>query len=265
MFIRKLFKIGDKVKWLFLELLIVFIGVYLAFLLQSYAEGKKMYKEKEKVLVGLKLELEVFRTSFNSFADFQKVKVDEWDSLFALEKVASYYNWRYIEPQYNFMIIEYALDQKGTDIVNFDLYDKISMLYGEIKKLEHVERLMTNLGMRYNLISGSLDENSQEALNMKAENRFTFFKFKGFASDRVGMLRRVASASSEILEEINEQLGPTKTREVDAMLVEKYYSGGVELDFIRELFEEYFPQYSSEDFDAFVSKIEVLKEGDVSK
>ncbi len=256
MFIRKLFKIGDKAKWLFLELLIVFIGVYLAFVFQSYAEDKKIHKEREKVLVGLKLELEEFRTSFGQFADFQQNKVEEWDSLFNINEVGNYYGWRYIEPQYNFMIIEYALDQKGTEIVSFDLYDKLSRLYGEIKKLEHVERLMTTLGMRYNLISGALDKNSPEVLNMKAENRFTFFKFTGFARDRTGMLRRVVAASEEILDEINDQLGPVKTKEIDFKLIEKYSSSGVDLDFIREIFEEYFPQYSTEEFDAFVSEME---------
>ena len=255
MFLRKLFKIGDKAKWLFLELLVVFIGVYLAFLFQSYAEGNKMDKEKEKVLVGLKLELEEFRTSFNRFADFQENKVKEWDSLFTINKVANYYGWRYIEPQYNFMIIEYALDLKGTDVVDFDLYDGLSKIYGEIKKLEHTERLMTELGMKYNLISGSIDPLSQEAKNLNAENRFHFFKFKGFARDRVGILRRAAKHSESLLEVINSDLGPENIRKVEYRLLEKYLVGGAEMEIIREVFEEFFPHYSREMFDELVEEI----------
>ena len=49
MFIRKLFNVGDKAKWLILELLIVFVGVYLAFLFQSYSEQAKIESEKRKV------------------------------------------------------------------------------------------------------------------------------------------------------------------------------------------------------------------------
>lgn len=252
MFIRKLFKIGDKAKWLVLELLIVFVGVYLAFLFQSYAEDNKIDKEKEKVLVGLKLELEEFRTSFNRFADYQEGKVEEWDSLLAINEVGTFYSWRYIEPQYNFMIIEYALDQKGTDIVDFDLYSQLSKLYGEIKKLEHSERLMTELGMHYNLISDSLDKNSQEALNLKAENRFNFFKFKGFANDRVGILRRVAKTSSEIIEIINGELGEEKTREVDIRLLKTYLKGGMEMDFLREIFSEHFARYTETEMDEMI-------------
>lgn len=255
MFIRKLFKIGDKAKWLFLELLIVFIGVYLAFLFQSYAEGNKMDKEKEKVLVGLKLELEEFRTGFNRFADFQEDKVKEWDSLFAIEKVGDYYGWRYIEPQYNFSIIEYALDLKGTDIVDFDLYDDLSKIYSEIKKLEHTERLMTELGMQYKIISGSLDPSSQMAKNLAAENRFHFFKFKGFARDRVGILRRAANYSNGLLETINSALGPKRAQEVEYRLLEKYIEAGVDIPFVKEVFEENFPHYSEEEFSRMVEEI----------
>ncbi len=256
MFIRKLFKIGDKAKWLTLELLIVFIGVYLAFLFQSYAEDNKIDKEKEKVLVGLKLELEEFRTSFERFADYQEDKVKEWDSLFEAREVAAYYGWRYIEPQYNFKIIEYALNQKGTDIVSFELYSNLSSLYSEIKKLEHAERLMTELGMEYNLIPNDLDPEKGEGAILAAENRFHFFKFKGFGRDRTGMLRRVQSASSSIIELINKELGPKRTKEVDTKFLERYVNGGIQLDFVKEVFDQYFPYYSDDDFEKMVEEIE---------
>lgn len=256
MFIRKLFKIGDKAKWLTLELLIVFIGVYLAFLFQSYAEDNKIDKEKEKVLVGLKLELEEFRTTFERFADYQGEKVKEWDSLFQAGEVAAYYDWRYIEPQYNFMIIEYALNQKGTDIVDFELYSKLSELYNEIKKLEHTERMMTDLGMEYKITPKDLDPKKGQGAILAAENRFHFYKFKNFARDRTGMLGRVWSISSNIIQLINDELGPERSREVDAKLLERYVNGGIRIDFVKEVFNQYFPQYSDEDFDKMIEEIE---------
>ncbi|OEK06879.1 hypothetical protein [Roseivirga misakiensis] len=255
MFIRKLFKIGDKAKWLTLELLIVFIGVYLAFLFQGYAEKTNIKKEKEKVLVGLKLELEEFRTGFERFADFQSGKVKEWDSLFRVGEVATYYDWRYIEPQYNFTIIEYALNQKGTDIVSFELYTMLSQIYLEIKKLEHTERLLTELGMKYNIIPNDLDKTKGQGAILAAENRFHFYKFKNFSRDRAGELRRVWQASSEVIKLINEEIGPEKARVVDTALLEKYVSLGVEIDFIKELFDQYFPQYSDEDFQQMLDEI----------
>lgn len=259
MFLRKLFKVSDKAKWLFLELLVVFIGVYLAFLFQGFSENKRISKEKEKVLVGLKLELEEFRTSFESFADFQQGKVDEWDSLFKISKVAAYYDWRYIEPQYNFKIIEYALNQEGTDIVEFELYEKLSILYGQIKRLEHTERLMTELGMKYNLIPSEFGPKSEQALLLKAENRFNFYKFKGFAGDRASILRRISKSSPDILLLINKELGPERTQEVEYNLLAKYVDAKVQLDFVREIFNKYFPHYSETRLDQMIEQIKSEK------
>lgn len=264
MFLRKLFKIGDKAKWLVLELLIVFIGVYLAFLFQGYAEDSKIDKQKEKVLVGLKIELEEFRTGFERFADFQQGKVGEWDSLFEIHQVATYYDWRYIEPQYNFKIIEYALNQEGTDIVDFGLYEKLSKLYGGIKRLEHTERLMTELGMKYNLIPSEFGPKSEQALLLNAENRFHFYKFKSFADDRANILRRISKSSPGILALINEELGPERTREVEYNLLTNYLEAQVEMDFVREIFRDYFPKYSEKEFDQMVEKIKD-EQGETSK
>ncbi|NVJ47731.1 MAG: hypothetical protein HWE07_11410, partial [Cytophagia bacterium] len=54
MFIRRLFNIGEKAKWIIVELFVVFVGVYMAFLFQQYAEDQKLRQEKDKVLMSLK-------------------------------------------------------------------------------------------------------------------------------------------------------------------------------------------------------------------
>ncbi|WP_268122968.1 hypothetical protein [Roseivirga pacifica] len=256
MFIRKLFKVGDKAKWLALELLIVFIGVYMAFLFQQYGENKKLQKEKDKVLTSLKLELEEFRTGFPRFSVFQKEKTDEWDSLFAIEEVGDYYNWRYYEPQYNIRIIEYALNQEGTDVINFEIYDELSKLHARIKQLEFAERKMTAFGENYRLIPASLPKNSTERTIMNAENRFTFYKFIEAAKSRTRSLRDVARESAGLLIMVNQELGPEKTRQADMLLLRKYVEADVEIDFVKEVFLEFFPQYTTEEFDEEVRKIQ---------
>ena len=257
MFLRKLFKVSDKLKWLFLELLVVFIGVYLAFLFQGYAEGQKINKEKLKVLSGLKLEIEEFRISFEGYANYQDKKVKEWDSIFANNEVAQYYGWRYLEPQYDFKIIEYALNQEGTDAISFDLYAKLSDLYSSIKKLEHAERLMTELGMKYNLIPQSLDSNSSEIKLLAAENRFNFYKFTAFARDRASALHRIGRDSEEIVNMINKELGPKEAERVEFNLLKKYVDAKVDRDFLEETFGTSFPKYSKERLNEMIEEIEM--------
>ena len=93
-----------------LELLVVFIGVYLAFVFQNISLSKGIAKEQEKVFVSLKKELDYFRIMLPEYADFQAKIIEEWDSLLNLKQIPTFYGWRYIEPQYNFKVIEYAVN-----------------------------------------------------------------------------------------------------------------------------------------------------------
>ena len=252
MFLRKLFKLGDKAKWIILELFVVFVGVYMAFLFQQYSENQKLSQEKDKVLMSLKAELDDFRTSFPRFANYQANKSQEWDSLFAAQEVGDFYQWRYLEPQYNYKILEYALNQEGTDIVSFELYDELSKLHSFIKRLEHAERMMTEHGMRYRNIAQSWSKESMEYQTRNADNRFNFFKFRIAANDRTGNLREVAKRSEQIVQIVNEELGEKKTREAEIKMLNSYLDANLGEDFVREVFMEYFPEYSKEELDRLI-------------
>ncbi len=77
--LEKSFRIFSKqgVKFLMLEFLIVFLGVYLAFLFQSYSEQKRIDAEKQKIMIGLKEDLEYFRIYFPDFAGTSQVEDGE--------------------------------------------------------------------------------------------------------------------------------------------------------------------------------------------
>lgn len=252
MFLRKLFKLGDKAKWIILELFVVFVGVYMAFLFQQYSENQKQSQEKDKVLMSLKAELDDFRTSFPRFANFQASKNKEWDSLFAAQEVGDFYDWRYLEPQYNYKILEYALNQEGTDIVTFELYDELSKLHSFIKRLEHAERLMTEHGMRYKNIAQSWPKESMEYQTRNADNRFNFYKFRIAANDRTRNLREVANRSEQIVQLVNEELGEKKTRATEIKMLNTYLDANLGEDFVKEIFLEYFPEYSEADLDQLI-------------
>ncbi len=255
MFFRRLFKIDNKTKWIFIELFAIFFGVYLAFLLQNYSENIKISKEREKVLVSLKLELESFRTGFPGFAEYQLGKTKEWDSLLSENQALEYYSWRYLEPQYNFRVIEYALNQKGTDIINFSLYEELSHLFGRIKQLEHAERLMTEFAGRHKLILSSFKKDDPIYLERSADNRFNFFKFISFAKDRAGAMAAIADESAITLERINTELGAEKVREVEIGMLKKYYKSGTSVERLWGLCLKFFPKYSRAEFDQMIEEV----------
>ena len=234
----------------------IFVGVYLAFLFQNYSEQKKIDREKDKVLMSLKLELEIFRTSFPEFSAFQKAQNEKWDSLFNARETADFYTWRYLEPQYNFQVIEYALNQKGTDIVSFELYEELSALYSNIKRLEHAERLMTEHGQKYRNISNAWNEDSWVYKERQADNRFNFYKFRIAGYDRAFVLERIAKDSERILQEINRELGSENTRAAEINLMHKYLEQGTDPERIKKVFSNYFTQYSTEEYERLVKEWE---------
>lgn len=132
--LEKAFKIFTKqgVKFLLLELVVVFLGVYLAFLFQSYSEQRKIDAETQKVLIGLKEDLEYFRIYFPDYAGSSQV--EEWRELLINEKYSNFSTWRFIQPQYDYIAIEYALDSDA-DVINYELNSSIAEIYQELKKL----------------------------------------------------------------------------------------------------------------------------------
>lgn len=234
-------KVGDKLRWLALELLVVFIGVYLAFLFSSYTEQQKVRQERQKVLRSLKREIEEFRISFPLFADYQLERLKEWDEMYEKGEVYPYYSWRYLEPQYNIQVIEYAIELQGTEVIDFELYESILNLHMEIKRLEHAERLMTNISNSYNILPKELSPNSVDYIKLKAENRFHFFKFRSYGRDRHSNLLEVAELASEVVTLVNDRLEEASRIEIELELLEYYYSAEPDSSFIIELFLEKFP------------------------
>ena len=166
--------------------------------------------------------------------------------------MADFYTWRYLEPQYNFQVIEHVLNQKGTDIVSFKIYEELSGLYNNIKRLEHAERLMTEHGQKYRNILNGWDEEPWVYKERKVDYSFNFYKFRGAAYDRALVMEVIASDSERLLNEINSQLGAVNTRSAEINLLHKYLEQGADRERIKRVFTNYFTQYTLEEYERLV-------------
>lgn len=177
----------------FIDLVIVITGVSVAFLLNNFNERKKEAAEKLKVLTSLERELVEITELFPSMADYQKGKIKTWDSLLVLHAIDDFYNYRYVQPQYNFSIIEYAMETRNSNVVDFELHEKLLKLYKAIRMLEQSEIHMTELALQYQApISQGLNQTTPQ-------NLFLFDRFRVFAKSREQCLRNVHELAAEIL------------------------------------------------------------------
>lgn len=208
-------------KTILIQLLIVFVGVYLAFLLDKYQKQNQIASERDKVLTSLKYELDDLRIKFPGMATYQTNRVQEWDSLFKEKKFMSFYTWRYIQPQYDFTTIEYAINTRETEIVDFEMHNSLVKLFNEIKQLKNIEEQITSIGFKYKNIPTSLQEENKEYQILYAENLLLFYKFIDFARLRAGALDRIAYLAKHCLQIINSRLGFEKQKEVELAYVKE--------------------------------------------
>lgn len=178
-----------------IDLLIVVTGVTIAFLLGSWNEYTKAEVERKKVINSLRAELHALDSLFPSMAEYQVKVVTHWDSLLAKKEVGDFYGYRFIQPQYNYAVIEYALNS-SSNVVDFTLHQKLLELYRFIKMLEQTEVYMTELALQY---QPALDN-----LLVKERNIFLLSRFKVFSKDRASLLQEISRQAKSVLEVLGE-------------------------------------------------------------
>ncbi|MBX2872744.1 MAG: hypothetical protein KTR30_11605 [Saprospiraceae bacterium] len=244
--------LGIKWQLVLVELIIVFVGVYLAFFLNSLQEEKYIQQESDKIWSSLKIELEGIRLSFPVWADNQTEQNVEWDSLFAIEEIGNFYTWRYIQPQYDFTTIQYAIDSREGNIVDFDMYKRLTDFYQNVQQLEHSENLMTELGLRYRNIPRGIDKSKEEYWILFGENKFLFYKFLDFSKMRAGILRRIAKLSEDILDIINQKLGEERQQILEREFIHQQIvliGDDAPKAFLQARIKENFPNISDSDIE----------------
>lgn len=246
------FKLFSKkgFKFLFLELIIVFLGVYLAFLIQSYTAQKQVESEKEKVLIGLKEDLEYFRLFFPGYATNAERLVQNWNETYVSGNYSDFYSWRFIQPQYDYTAIEYALEADA-DVIDFELNSSVSEVYQELQKLQHTELLITEIAMKYVRVPMELRNEPAGKIN-EANNMHNFRLFIDRAVDRHRIMNRIAELSGNVLPDINSSFSPDELKAIEVELIAK------ELNLANEqqvqaylpMLLNYFPNLSEEEIRA---------------
>lgn len=239
--------IRGKWTWALVDLLVVIIGVYIAFLIQSSAVVKKDKKEQEKVCTALKFELEQFRLQMPGMAVYMESRVEELINVRNENRYANFYDWRFIEPQYSYQIIEYAINLQNTDIIDFELYNALQKLFVEIKKLEHAERLITSTSQKYQTLPEGLSKGDPIYQINWAKNYDNFGRFITFLNDRGRILQAIADASKIALPLINGKLDPQKRIEIEKEFVTQKIGFAPSEEAAVKMVKDYFPDFEEDE------------------
>uniref|UniRef100_UPI004048D372 hypothetical protein n=1 Tax=Roseivirga sp. TaxID=1964215 RepID=UPI004048D372 len=183
------------------ELLVVFVSISVAFALNNWNESKKENLEKLKVLRSLQNELQFIQNIFPEMAEYQKKMTKKWDSLMHQGTLPDFYNYWYLQPQYNYSVLEYAIATRNSKIVGFELHEEMLKIYNEFIRLKESETYMTNIALEYQPLPNNKGENL-----MAERNKFLFQKFLVYGKARARLLQEISELSDEILPIITKQL-----------------------------------------------------------
>lgn len=252
---KRIYNRIKKINWniILLELFIVFVGVYLAFLLSNYQENNRIEAEANKIYTSLKKELENIRFNFPQRAAYQSSLNQRWDTLWSNSEFPPLYDWRYIQPQYDFTTMEYALQAQSSSIVNFELYESLTSLYQGVKRLEHIESLITDIGAKCYNVSTTFGLSEAEIARRRTDNQLLFYRFKDLSVLRAKELEYLVPHAESSLEIINARLGREKRKEIELDLLREYLpellkDANIPKEKLKVLIQKQFP---------------TLKEGDV--
>ncbi len=230
MFLRKIFTAENKLAWVVIDLLIVIIGVYCAFLIQEYAAQEKTKQEKEEVISALKYELEFFRILMPGRAWYSNNQTQSWEKMRQGGRYIDYSNWRFVEPQYKYQMLEYALQVQNREVINFELYQTSQLVYEQIRRIEHTESIITELGMRYQSYPEGLSETSESYKLIYAKNMDNFSRLINTMKLRGEDQGLLAERATSALILINEILSPDTRKRIEQDLIIQYIGDMVDTE-----------------------------------
>ena len=256
---RKRTNSDRKIKWYtwLIDLVIVFIGVYLAFLFNGYSESKKNTLQRDKVLSSLKYELEYLRFSMPGFEGHQKKLLQQWQDAYNKDSITDFYNYIFVQPQYDYVALEYAININEVEVVDFEMFTELRQLYNAIKKLESAENMMTESAQKFRNIHGGLTKKSAEYLGRRADNKFYFLRFRLAAVARAENLALIAELSTKALHLINQRMDLAKRLEIEKQLLVKYLNSLDQLppkEHLIPMIKKFFPHFTEKEFEGVLDQ-----------
>jgi hypothetical protein len=240
-------KLGAKVKWVLIELIVVFLGVYFAFVLNNVKESNETKKEQRKVYAALKRELEYFRVYFPGRAAYNEAQVKNFVSKAQNEDSPDFSEWRFTQPQYNYQVLDYAINIRNSDIIDFELYVALQELYGNLQRLENTEKQITATAGKYRSVSHDLNPSSQEYAGRVGDNRIQLRRFLQFMRDRAANLKETANTSEATLTILNERMGFEFRKAIELDLIKEQVKKPEDLEDLQPIINRFFPHLSEEE------------------
>lgn len=181
---------------LFFELVIVFIGVYLAFILANYQAERQFEKERTRVIAILKVGVERYQKAFADFAAYHENYNKEFRKQMDDGFIPYFGDVYYPAPQYPIDMINYLLTKESFKVFELEIYLPLTEYATNIKRIMYVEEKLVELSHEYQQLQSPISKNDPvlvAEMKHKAQRFLSYLEIRKNTANRlVGISNRLA-------------------------------------------------------------------------
>jgi|GEM_PF-3441141 len=180
---------------LFFDLIIVFIGVYAAFIFSNHRLEQQKRAEAEKVMSLMKVGIERYEKLFNGIVSYHDEYNRNFEEKLKIGEIISYDNVVYAQPQYPIDVIDNVITKESYQVFTLDIYLPLVQFTNGVKRLMSVEENLERLAGEYEEIPNPSHPRYDEIKREQIKNAKRYLIFNRM---RRNISLKLASAASQI-------------------------------------------------------------------
>lgn len=134
-----------KIGPIFLELMIVFVGVYAAFMLNDYRAERQRAEQRAHVVELMRVGIERYEKLFGGFALRHANANSEFRDQLARGEIPRFRDSFFVAPQYPIEVIDRVVTAEGYGVFPLDIYVLLVEFLGDMRRIMHTEEKLTLL------------------------------------------------------------------------------------------------------------------------
>ena len=183
----------------FVDLIVVFIGVYLAFIFAEYQQDLQKQKETKKIISLLQIGVSRLEGSFSGAVGYHEQYAENFTTSLETGEIPHYGFQTYVAPQYPIDVIKYISTSESYELFDLDLYVLLTEYSGAVQRIMYVEKRIVELADKYQPLPAETDPQYQQMYRQQLHNAKRYLQYMNMRGEIAGRLATMSAALNKML------------------------------------------------------------------
>ena len=188
----------------FVDLIVVFIGVYLAFIFAEYQQDQKKHRETQRVIGLLQIGVSRLEGAFNGAVGFHERFDENFSAQLETEEIPHFGFQTYVAPQYPIDQIQYIITSESYDLFDLDLYVWLTEYSNAIQRIMYVEEKIVEMSDRYQPLPPDSDPAYARIYGQQMYYAKRYLQYMNMRGDISAQLGKMSGALNTMLLKIRQ-------------------------------------------------------------